>query len=105
MTLNQALDVINNYEKNGSAASQNGANPSQASSPSTPTVAAATTTGSNLSSSSSSTPTVASGATTDAEKRSDMSRRLQAALLKRANESNEKKKQKPRKVHFRGRGK
>ena len=109
VTLNQALDVINNFHKNGSATSQNGANSSQASSSSTPTVAAATTTGSNLSSSSSSTPTVASGATTDAEKKSDLTKRLQTALLERANEhanaTHKKKKQKPRNVHFRGRGK
>ena len=100
VTLNQALDVINNYQKDGSAASQNGANPSQASSSSTPTVAAATTTGSNLSSSSSSTPTVASGATTDAEKKSEMTKRLQSALLARVKTVQENKKQKSRKARF-----
>ena len=105
VTLNQALDVINNFQKDGPAASQNEANPSQASSSSTPTVAAATTTGSNLSSSSSSTPTVASGATTDAEKKAILTKRLQTALLKRANAKNEKQKKKPRNVHFRGRNK
>ena len=105
VTLNQALDLINTYQKNGSAISQNEASSSQASSSSTPTVAAATTTGSNLSSSSSSTPTVASGATTDAERKAIMTKRLQAALLERANATHKKKKQKPRNVHFRGRSK
>ena len=100
VTLNQALDVINNFQKNGSAISQNGANTSQASSSSTPTVAAATTTGSNLSSSSSSTPTVASGATTDAEKKSEMTKRLQSALLARVKTVQENKKQKSRKARF-----